>query len=114
MAIQITETARAKIQELVKDGWKDKKVYLRMGVRGGGCSGLSYSLELCDIEQNPIDEKHDKVFEFPEIKAVIDIKSYLSLNGMTLGYIAEGLTGGFTFTNPNAKSSCGCGQSFHT
>jgi len=112
MAVEITVKARAKLKELIEAGWKDKKVYLRMGVKGGGCSGLSYSLELCDAEKDPTDEKKDKVFEFPEVTAVVDTKSYLYINGSTLDYAEEGLTGGFTFINPKAKSSCGCGHSF--
>lgn len=112
MAIEITEAARAKLKELIEAGWKDKKVYLRMGIRGGGCSGFSYELELCDEEKDRIEEKFDKVFQFPEVKAVVDMKSYLYLNGSTLDYATEGLQGGFTFINPKAKSSCGCGQSF--
>src|SRR5207247_11409774 len=73
----------------------------------GGCSGLSYSLEF-DSEIGP----HDKEFEIDGIKVVVDKKSYLYLNGTTLDYVQQGLTGGFTFQNPSAKSSCGCGTSF--
>src|SRR5436190_1466535 len=81
--------------------------FVRMGVKGGGCSGLSYSLEF-DSEIGP----HDKEFELDGIKVVVDKKSYLYLNGTTLDYVQQGLTGGFTFLNPSAKSSCGCGTSF--
>jgi hypothetical protein len=56
--------------------------------------------------------KHDKQFEVDGVKVVVDVKSYLYLNGTTLDYVTQGLTGGFTFVNPNAKSSCGCGTSF--
>ena len=80
---------------------------LRVSVEGGGCSGLSYSLEL-DNEIGP----HDKTFEIDGVQVVCDKKSYLYLNGITLDYVMQGLTGGFTFVNPNAKSSCGCGTSF--
>ena len=113
MAIQLTETARKKIKELLEgEGWKDKKVYLRIGVTGGGWSGLSYRLELYDESQHPIDNKRDKISLFPEIKVAVDLKSYLYLNGTTLDYVAQGLTGGFTFINPKAKGTCGCGTSF--
>ena len=80
---------------------------LRMGVKGGGCSGLSYSLEF-DSEIG----QHDKKFDIDGVQVVCDTKSYLYLNGITLDYVTQGLTGGFTFVNPQAKSSCGCGTSF--
>ena len=82
-------------------------VFLRMGVRGGGCSGLSYSIDF-DTELG----SHDRSFEVDGIKVVVDAKSYLYLNGTTLDYVTSGLTGGFTFQNPNARQSCGCGSSF--
>lgn len=112
MAIEITEAARKKLKEIIdSDEWRSKKCYLRIGVKGGGCSGLSYNLELSDENECPIDSK-DKVFEFPEIRMVVDVKSYLYLNGTTLDYVTQGLTGGFYFINPSAKHSCGCGSSF--
>ena len=112
MAFEITEAARKRLEEIVdSDEWRDKKFYLRVGVKGGGCSGLSYNLELNDEGEYPIDPK-DKVFEFPGIRAVVDMKSYLYLNGVTLDYATQGLTGGFYFINPGAKHSCGCGSSF--
>jgi iron-sulfur cluster assembly protein len=86
---------------------KLEQAFLRMGVRGGGCSGMTYDLQF-DSELR----KHDKQFEVDGVKVVVDVKSYLYLNGTTLDYVTQGLTGGFTFVNPNAKSSCGCGTSF--
>lgn len=106
MAVNITENAVKQVKGLI-ESQNLQNVYLRMGVRGGGCSGLSYNLEL-DTEVG----QHDKVFEIDGIKVVVDPKSYLYLNGTTLDYVTQGLTGGFTFVNPNAKSSCGCGSSF--
>jgi len=88
---------------------KVQHAFLRMGVKGGGCSGLSYNLEF-DTELG----KFDKQFDIDGVKVVVDAKSYLYLNGSTLDYVTQGLTGGFTFGNPNAKSSCGCGTSFTT
>jgi len=84
-----------------------ENVYLRVGVKGGGCSGLSYQLEF-DNEIGP----HDKKFDIDGVQVVCDKKSYLYLNGTTLDYVTQGLQGGFTFVNPSAKSSCGCGTSF--
>jgi len=106
MAVALTETAVKQVKQLM-EGQKLENVYLRMGVKGGGCSGLSYSLEL-DNETGP----RDKKFDIDGIQVVCDAKSYLYLNGTTLDYVTQGLTGGFTFLNPQAKSSCGCGTSF--
>jgi iron-sulfur cluster assembly protein len=106
MAVALTEAAVKQVKQLM-DAQKLEQVYLRMGVKGGGCSGLSYSLEF-DNEIGP----HDKKFDIDGIQVVCDKKSYLYLNGTTLDYVMQGLTGGFTFVNPNAKSSCGCGTSF--
>jgi iron-sulfur cluster assembly protein len=106
MALTLTETAVKQVKELMKTQ-NLENVYLRMGVKGGGCSGLSYSLEF-DNETGP----RDKKFDIEGVQVVCDAKSYLYLNGTTLDYVTQGLTGGFTFVNPQAKSSCGCGTSF--
>lgn len=106
MAVNLSEAAVKQVKQLMAQQ-NLENVFLRMGVKGGGCSGLSYSLEF-DSEIGP----HDKTFDVDGIKVVCDAKSYLYLNGTTLDYVTQGLTGGFTFTNPNAKSSCGCGTSF--
>jgi len=106
MAVILTEKASKQVKKLMEDQ-KLEQVFLRMGVKGGGCSGLSYSLEF-DTEKG----KHDKTFEIDGVPVVVDAKSYLYLNGTTLDYVTEGLQGGFTFVNPQAKSSCGCGTSF--
>jgi iron-sulfur cluster assembly protein len=106
MAVTLTEKASKQVKKLMQEQ-KLEQVFLRMGVKGGGCSGLSYSLEF-DTEKG----KHDKTFEIDGVPVVVDAKSYLYLNGTTLDYVTEGLQGGFTFVNPQAKSSCGCGTSF--
>ena len=106
MAVTLTETAAKQVKKLMQEQ-KLEQVFLRMGVKGGGCSGLSYSLEF-DTEKG----KHDKTFVIDGVPVVVDAKSYLYLNGTTLDYVTEGLQGGFTFVNPQAKSSCGCGTSF--
>ncbi len=107
MAIGLSEAARSQVRALKEAQNLPETVFLRMGVKGGGCSGMSYMLEF-DTEQGP----HDREFEIDGVKVVVDKKSYLYLNGTTLDYVKEGLQGGFTFVNPNAKSSCGCGTSF--
>lgn len=121
MPITLTENALKKVKELMETSdpkLEATKTFLRMGVKGGGCSGLSYLLEL-DGEI----KEHDKVFEFtfpgttdaePKLKVVVDKKSFLYLNGMELDFVTDGLQGGFKFNNPNVKpgSTCGCGTSF--
>jgi iron-sulfur cluster assembly protein len=106
MALTLTEKASTHVKKLLEEQ-KLQGVFLRMGVKGGGCSGLSYSLEF-DSELGP----HDRKFEVDGVTVVCDAKSYLYLNGTTLDYVTQGLQGGFTFINPQAKSSCGCGTSF--
>ena len=107
MAVALSEAATKQVKELKQAQNLPETAFLRMGVKGGGCSGLSYSLEF-DNETGP----HDKKFDVEGVQVVCDKKSYIYLNGTTLDYVMQGLTGGFTFVNPNAKSSCGCGTSF--
>ncbi len=104
--ITLTEAALNEVKRLMA-AQNLTGAYLRMGVRGGGCSGLSYSLEF-DTELGP----HDKSFDVDGVTVVVDAKSYLYLNGTTLDYAQRGLTGGFTFQNPNIRQTCGCGSSF--
>src|SRR5260221_255733 len=80
---------------------------LRLGVLGGGCSGLSYQFRF-DTKERPT----DKVFEFDGVKIYVDPKSLLYLNGMVLDYQESLMQSGFVFDNPNAKKACGCGTSF--
>ena len=107
MALALSEAAVKQVKQLKSAQNLPENVFLRMGVKGGGCSGMSYQLEF-DSEVGP----HDKEFDIDGVRVVCDKKSYLYLNGTTLDYVQQGLTGGFTFVNPNAKSSCGCGTSF--
>ena len=107
MSVALSEAATKQVKELKQAQRLPDNVFLRMGVKGGGCSGMAYALEF-DSEIGP----HDKEFEVDGVKIVVDRKSYLYLNGTTLDYVKQGLTSGFTFVNPNAKSSCGCGTSF--
>ena len=106
--IQVSEIAKNKVIALMKDdGFDASKDFVRVGVKSGGCSGLSYELNF-DKEQ----QENDKIFESNDIKIVIDKKSFLYLIGTTLDY-SGGLNGtGFVFNNPNANRTCGCGESF--
>jgi iron-sulfur cluster assembly protein len=80
---------------------------VRIGVQGGGCSGLSYNLNF-DTKVS----EYDEVIEADGVKFVVDAKSALFLKGTTLDYVTALMGGGFKFVNPNAKSTCGCGESF--
>jgi iron-sulfur cluster assembly protein len=105
--IQITESAAGKIRSLMaKQGITEGG--LRVGVKGGGCSGLSYTFSW---EREP--RLGDEVFDGPlGARLYVDRKSYLFLKGTTLDYDTALLTKGFVFHNPNAKQTCGCGSSF--
>ena len=107
MAIEITTEAAARIREIMQENGLSEGG-LRVGVKGGGCSGLGYTLAL-DTEPHPT----DKIFERDGVKVFVDFKSFLYLNGTTLDYKMEGLMQrGFMFVNPNASGACGCGESF--
>lgn len=107
--VTLTESAIAQIKKVQADEQKQGYV-LRVSVAGGGCSGLSYKLDFEKDDTKP----NDKIFEQDGVKVAVDAKSYLYVNGMTLNF-SSGLNGkGFTFENPNAKKSCGCGASFST
>ena len=90
---------------LVKRGTPD--AFLRLGVRGGGCSGVSYAMEFSD-RQRP----RDNVYEFDGLRVLVDPKSLVYLRGAVLDYEIQLMQHGFRFKNPNEKSSCGCGESF--
>ncbi len=105
--IQITPKAIQKIKEQFARHGVAEGSGLRLGVQGGGCSGLSYLFRL-ETSQRP----KDHVYEFEGVKIFIDPKSMLYLNGMTLDYKESLMYSGFAFDNPNAKKSCGCGTSF--
>jgi iron-sulfur cluster assembly protein len=104
--INVTPKAVAKIKEqFARHGVTEGG--LRLGVQGGGCSGLSYLFKL-ETKQRP----KDNVFEFDGVRIFVDPKSLLYLDGMTLDYQESLIRSGFVFENPNAKKSCGCGTSF--
>ncbi|MEE1885480.1 HesB/IscA family protein [Pedobacter flavus] len=105
--ITITDKAKNKIDELVQQSALDNTYFLRVSVKGGGCSGLSYNLDFDNETQ-----KGDQFFEDKGIKIALDMKSFLYLAGTELDF-TDGLNGkGFNFNNPNASRSCGCGESF--
>ena len=106
--IKVSETAKNKVASLMQeDGFNPITDFVRVGVKSGGCSGLTYDLKF-DKEQ----KEEDKVFEDNGIKIIVDKKSFLYLIGTTLEY-SGGLNGtGFVFNNPNANRTCGCGESF--
>jgi iron-sulfur cluster assembly protein len=105
--ITVTERAKEKAIELMQKENKPAGSFIRVGVEGGGCSGLTYKLEF-DNNQKP----EDKVFEDKGMKIVCDKKSFLYLIGTELDF-SDGLNGkGFQFMNPNASRTCGCGESF--
>jgi iron-sulfur cluster assembly protein len=111
--IILSDKAAAQIKQIIeKDNYPDT-MYLFVGVKGGGCSGLQYVLDLRDEVHQPVADT-DEVFLSQGIPVVCDLKSYVvgNLTGTTIDY-HEGLMGaGFTFNNPNAKHSCGCGSSY--
>ncbi|GAA4233534.1 iron-sulfur cluster assembly accessory protein [Postechiella marina] len=106
--IKVSEIAKKKVIDLMQDeGFDANTDYVRVGVKSGGCSGLSYDLKF-DKEQ----KEDDKIFVDNDIKIIVDKKSFLYLIGTTLEY-SGGLNGtGFVFNNPNANRTCGCGESF--
>ena len=106
--IQVSDSASKKIFEMMKDdGFDASKDYVRVGVKSGGCSGLSYELKF-DKETG----ENDKIFEVNHVKIAVEKKSFLYLAGTILEF-SGGLNGkGFVFNNPNASRTCGCGESF--
>ncbi|MCH8567543.1 MAG: iron-sulfur cluster assembly accessory protein [Balneolales bacterium] len=110
MAISISERAAKRIEEIREAENRSSGCLLRIGVAGGGCSGLTYKL---DFDESGLDEKtKDKLFESNGINFIVDMRSFLYLAGTELDY-TDGLTGkGFHFSNPNASRTCSCGESF--
>tara|TARA_Y100001968_G_scaffold266413_1_gene255903 strand:- start:6782 stop:7174 length:393 start_codon:yes stop_codon:yes gene_type:complete len=110
--ILITETAMQKLACLCQEQGKDK--LLRVGVRSGGCSGMSYTMDF--VASSEI-QKDDELYEYVlsngvSFKVICDPKSLLYIYGMQLDFSTDLIGGGFNFTNPNASQTCGCGSSF--
>ncbi len=101
----MTESAKSKIRSLLKQR-QTPSHYLRISLKGGGCSGFMYDYEFVDSTA-----EKDKVFEFDDVKICIDIKSYLFLSGMEIDYEEDLLKSGLVFNVPSAKRTCGCGES---
>jgi Iron-sulfur cluster assembly accessory protein len=106
--IKVSDTAKQKVVSLMtEEGYDATNDYVRVGVKSGGCSGLSYELK---FDKTAADT--DKIFEDNNVRIIVDKKSFLYLVGTILEY-SGGLNGkGFVFNNPNAQRTCGCGESF--
>jgi iron-sulfur cluster assembly protein len=106
--LQVTERAVKRIRAAMeKEGISPEDGGLRLGVSGGGCSGLSYAIK---FDTHP--RERDRIYEFDGVRVFVDPKSFLYLHGMTLDYEETLIRQGFNFINPNSTRSCGCGSSF--
>ena len=103
--VRVTQAASSKIKKLIKQGSEGS--YLRLAINGGGCNGLSYKMKFVDRLK-----RGDMIVEKDDAKVVVDMKSALYIKGTEFDYSDKLVGGGFKFTNPNAKSSCSCGESF--
>jgi iron-sulfur cluster assembly protein len=109
MPIMLSEKAAREIKTIIKDqGLPEEQTRLRVGVKGGGCSGFSYML---DLTEEPLGEA-DEEMESQGVKIVVDMKSNLYLDGTEIDFKDEVMQRGFVFRNPNATTTCGCGSSF--
>lgn len=105
--ITVTDKALERIKFLIEKRGK-ATLGIRVGVKSGGCSGLSYTIEYAD-QKNPFDE----IIEAEGIKIIIDPKAVMYLIGCKMDFVEETLKSGFIFSNPNANATCGCGESFN-
>lgn len=106
--VHVTEKAVRRIRTaMAKEGISPDQGGLRLGIQGGGCSGLSYNIR---FDTQP--RERDRVYNFDDVRVFVDPKSFLYLNGMILDYEETLMRQGFNFINPNSKKSCGCGSSF--
>ncbi len=108
MAITLTEKAANEVKRVLNEQQMEDQMYLRVGISAGGCSGFNYMLQ---FEKN-YDEMNDSQFEQHGVKVVVDKKSELYLDGTTVDWYESLERRGFTFNNPNAVKTCGCGSSF--
>ena len=106
--IQITDKALEHIRAaMLKEGIAPETGGLRLGVQGGGCSGLSYNIR---FDSQP--RARDRIFTYGDVRVFVDPKSFIYLSGMTVEWEETLMHRGFVFQNPNAKKNCGCGSSF--
>lgn len=105
--ITVTDTARQKIKQLLER--RGKGVGIRLGVKTTGCSGLAYTLEYVDTYESEVGVTN---FAQPEFVVLVDAKSLVYMNGLTVDWVRNGLNEGFEFQNPNERDRCGCGESF--
>jgi len=106
--LQLTERAIKRVRiAMAREGVSPEEGGLRLGVMGGGCSGLSYSIK---FDTRP--RERDRIYDFDGVRVFVDPKSFLYLHGMTLDYEETLMRQGFNFINPNSTRSCGCGSSF--
>ncbi len=108
MAIQLTDKAASEIKRVREEQKLDDEMFLRIGVAGGGCSGFSYTMGF----DKAFDEAADSTYEFHGVRVIVDKKSALYLDGATVDWYDGLEKRGFTFDNPNAVKTCGCGSSF--
>ena len=107
MAVEMSERAVAEVHRILDEQTMPEGTSLRVGVKGGGCSGFSYTLGF-DDDVKPTDQ----VAEYDGVRVICDPKSFLYLNGTMVDFEDSLMGRGFKFTNPNASKSCGCGESF--
>ncbi|EMI19017.1 FeS cluster insertion [Rhodopirellula maiorica SM1] len=108
MAVKLTERAAEEVKRFRQENNFDESTSLRIGVAGGGCSGFNYTLGFDD----KFDEKADSKYDCHGVAVIVDKKSALYLDGTTVDWYSSLEKQGFTFENPNAVKSCGCGSSF--
>jgi len=106
--IELTERAAGEVKTIIKDQELDaEKTFLRVGVKGGGCSGFSYTLDLTESRN-----ESDETWDLHGVKVICDPKSHIYLEGVSVDFKDEVMGRGFVFNNPNATGTCGCGSSF--
>lgn len=115
MGVALSEVAAREVKAIIQQQYESAKasgaevkpLYLRVGVKGGGCSGFSYTLDLTENKT-----ERDEAWDVHGVEVICDPKSYLYLEGTTIDFKDEMMGRGFVFSNPNATSTCGCGSSF--